>query len=300
MVEAEVMGMVAAGGMCGLVTRAQALKFLTARQIKGRVRTGAWVRIFPRVYRVEGAPSTWRQSIQALLLWGGKGAVLSHRTAAALHGFKGFAEGPLELTSLRQLRVPNNVRLFRVTAMSARDRTKVDDLSVTTPTRTLLDLAALNDGYTLRSAMDQLLREKKTTVEKLLAAVKRSVHRVGVVDMRQVLREFAGEGGPTESELERCALELIQAAGIPLPKVQWGMVVGRKQRRLDLFFATQGVVIEVDGYAWHAGVDDFEEDRARNNSLILANLRVFHWTWQAIHERPEELIGELLVALNSH
>lgn len=298
MVEAEVEGMVAAGELCGLVTRAQALQFLTARQIKSRVESGAWVRVFSRVYRVEGAPPTWRQHIQALLLWGGKGAVLSHRTAAALHGIEGFPEGSLELTSVRQLRAPEQVRLFRVTAMPACDRTKVDELAVTSATRTLIDLAALNDSYTVRAAVDQMLREKKTTVEKLVSAVRRSTHRIGVVDMRHVLREFSGEGGPTESELERRSLELIDAAGLPRPRLQWAMVMGRKQRRLDMFFEAQGVVLEVDGYAWHSGVDSFEDDRMRSNSLTLANLRVLHWTWQALQERPEELIGELSVALN--
>ncbi|MDP2273999.1 MAG: hypothetical protein Q8N23_35575 [Archangium sp.] len=171
---------------------------------------------------------------------------------------------------------------------------------MTSATRTLIDLAALHDSYTLRAAIDQGLREKKTTVEKLLAAVARSANRVGVICMRGALREFSGEGGPTESELERRSLELIEAAGLHRPKVQWGLVVGRKQRRLDLFFEAQGVVVEVDGYAWHSGVDSFEDDRVRSNSLTLANIRVLHWTWQALQERPEELIGELFVALNLH
>ena len=300
MVEAEVAGMVAAGGQCGLVTRAQALKYLTPRQIKSRVEAGAWVRLFPKVYRVEGAPSTWRQRIQALLLWGGKGAILSHRTAAALHGFNGFSEGPLDLTSVRQLRVPEQVRFFRVTAVPACDRTKLDDLSVTSAARTLIDLAALHDTYTQRAAIDQALREKKTTVEKLLAAVRRSSNRVGVVEIRQVLREFSGEGGPTESELERRALDLIEAAGLPRPKVQWAIVAGRKQRRLDLFFVTEGVVVEADGYAWHSGVDTFEDDRRRSNSLTVANLRVLHWTWQALHDQPKKLINKLLITLSPH
>ena len=91
---------------------------------------------------------------------------------------------------------------------------------------------------------------------------------------------------------------MIAAAGVPRPKVQWAVVAGSKQRRLDLFFKDQGVVVEADGYATHSGIDSFEDDRVRNNSLAVSGLLVLHWTWRALHDRPEELIAELYVALN--
>ena len=116
--------------------------------------------------------------------------------------------------------------------------------------------------------------------------------------MRALLHELKGVGGPTESQLEALALDLIAAAGLPRPEVQRAVVAGAARRRLDLLFKNQGVVIETDGSATHAGIDSFEDDRARNNSLIAGGLRVLHWTWAALHDRPEELIAELYVALN--
>lgn len=296
MVTAEVKGMVEASEARGLVSRTEALRFLTARQIKTRLETRAWVRVFPTVYRVVAAPVTWRQSVEALALWGGKGAVLSHSTAAALYGFNGFPEGPLELTMTRRTRVPDGVKVFRVDALAPRDVTEFEDLKITSVTRTLMDLSAKTDRLTLRSLVDQALREKKTTLEKLGKAVELSENRRGVIDVRAILHELEGGGGPTESELEARALELIEASGLPRPKVQWRIIVGREQRRLDLSWP--GVVIETDGYAWHSGVDTFEDDRVRNNSLTVRNLRVLHWTWQAIQDRPDELIAELYVVLN--
>jgi very-short-patch-repair endonuclease len=257
------------------------------------------VRVFPSVFRVAGAPMSWRQQIEALLLWGGRGVVLSHRTAAALHGFNHFPEGPLEVTTTRRTRIPKDVRVYRVSAMRPRDLTRVYDLDVTSETRTLVDLAALTERSVLHAAIDQALREKKTTLDKLEAAVKRAGNRPGVIDLRSLLDEFQGQGGPTESELEYGAVSLIVDAGLPRPEVQWRVVVGRKRRRLDLCFTELGVVIETDGYASHSGIGSFEDDRARNNSLIVRGLRVLHWTWEAIQQRPEELIAELYVVLNS-
>ncbi len=298
MLKAEVKGMVGAGELSGLVTRAEALGFLTEKQVRTRLETGAWVRVFPSVYRVVGAPVTWRQNLEALLLWAGRGAVLSHRTAAALHGFKSFKEGPLELTCSSRVRAPEGVCLHPESAVPACDRTEVDDLRVTNATRTIIDLAALQDRYTMRAVLDQALREKKTTLEKLAEAVKRSKNRPGVINVRELLREFNGEDGPTESEFERLCLEVIEAAELPKPRLQWALIAGKKRRRLDLFFDKHGVVVEADGYASHAGIEAFEDDRERNNSLTIMNLRVLHWTWRALHEKPEELIAQLYAALN--
>lgn len=298
MVKLEVEGMVRASESSGLVTRAEAMKFLTEDQLKTRLRTGAWVRVFPLVYRLVGAPESWRQRVEALLLWAGKGSVLSHRTAAALHGFNSFPEGPLEVTMTREARAPEGVRVHRVSALPPRDKTELDDLTVTSAARTLVDLARETDSLTLRATFDQTLREKKATLEDVEKATKRAKKRPGVSDMRELLHEFRGDGGPTDSELEFLALSLIEAAGLPRPKVQWSIVVGSKRRRLDLHFEGRGVVVETDGYASHSGIDAFEDDRVRNNSLIVRNLRVLHWTWRALHDRPEELIAELYVALN--
>ena len=298
MVEGEVALMVAAAECGGLVTRAELMKALSARQLKTRLRSGALVRVFPAVYRHVAAPQTPRQNVAALLLWAGHGAVLSHKTAAALHGLEGFLEGSLEVTITRQLRAPKGVVVHRVSAISHRDVVEVDDLSVTSVTRTLIDLAAETDSLTLRAAFDHALREKKTTLKALQRVAGRSSNRPGIIDVRALLHELKGVGGPTESQLEALALDLIAAAGLPRPEVQRAVVAGAARRRLDLLFKNQGVVIETDGYATHAGIDSFEDDRARNNSLIAGGLRVLHWTWAALHDRPEELIAELYVALN--
>ncbi len=296
--ESEVAGLVSAGEAKGLVTRADALKFLSAGQLQRRLNSGALICVFPLVYRVAGAPETWRQSVEALLLWAGRGAVLSHRTAAVLHGFEGFSEGPLELTSTRQLRVPPNANLYRVRALPHTDVTTIEDWAVTNATRTLIDLAASADLSTLHAAFNHALCQKKTTLEKLAKAVERSGNRPGIIEVRRLVGKFAGEGGPTENELETRAVTTVVDAGLPRPTVQWRVVVGRKMRRLDLIFTEQGVVVETDGYAWHAGIESFEDDRERNNSLTAGGFRVLHWTWQALNERPEELVEQLYAALN--
>ena len=60
------------------------------------------------------------------------------------------------------------------------------------------------------------------------------------------------------------------------------------------------MVIEADGYAWHATVDAFERDRQRRNELTLRGLQTLQWTWSALRERPEELLIELATLLGQY
>lgn len=61
----------------------------------------------------------------------------------------------------------------------------------------------------------------------------------------------------------------------------------------------QGVILEGDGYEHHSGVEEFEAERERNNLLTASGFFVLHWTWRALHDRPMELLNQLLATLNS-
>ena len=52
-----------------------------------RTRAGTLVRMHPGVYRLASAPTSWRQDPLAAQLAAGPDGVISHRTAARLHGF---------------------------------------------------------------------------------------------------------------------------------------------------------------------------------------------------------------------
>jgi len=287
-----------ASGATGLFTRAIALEQWSPKQLRYRLEKGTVVHLVGEVYRFAGAPETWHQRLLALDIWAKENFAFSHETAAALHGLGSFKQdGRITITSIRRMRTHDWFRVYRVEALGHNDKTEIDGLPVTKVPRTLFDLAARHDRFTLRTCVDQALREKKTTLAELKREVSRSKNRPGVQDMRQLLAELEGEGGPGESELEDAALELIASAGLPRPQLQKKVVVGKKRRRLDLLYKKHRVVIETDGYASHAGIDSFEDDRQRNNSLIASGYRVLHWTWAAIRERPDELIAELVAAL---
>lgn len=298
-----------AGECFGVLSRSEARKHLSRSQLDRRVsRAGGtpFVRLFCGVYRVEGAPQTWRQRVEALSQWAGENGVLSHRTAAALHGFDGFrvedtavaVDGPLEVTVKPQRRKPQGARIYRCKMPPKRDIIERDDgLRVTSVPRTLLDLGAQLSHTQLRSLMSQALRQKKTTLAELHELLRRTRKRPGIVKYRVVLQEIAGDGGPTDSELEELAVSTIVRAGVRRPDVQRKVVLQGKRRRIDLYYEAERVIVETDGYAFHSGIECFEDDRKRRNGLVLAGYTVLQWTWRGLKDTPAALIRELRTAL---
>jgi predicted transcriptional regulator of viral defense system len=111
-------------------------------RIARHVAVGRWERVHPGVYRVGGAPSSWRQRLKAVSLWAERGYALSHHTAAALLGFARCDEGPVELSTVHDVRLPAPVIVQRVKSLAPKDFTSIEGFRVTSASRTLLDLSA--------------------------------------------------------------------------------------------------------------------------------------------------------------
>ncbi|MCC6336723.1 MAG: type IV toxin-antitoxin system AbiEi family antitoxin domain-containing protein [Myxococcales bacterium] len=284
----------------GVIRRDQAEAHgLSGRQIERRVESGQLVRVLPRVYRVEGAPQTWRQQLKAASLWAERDFAVSHRSAAALWGFARFPEGALELSLVRSARLHAPVILHRVDPLSHRELVSIDGFRVTSAARTLLDLGASEPEPDVQACFDEALRRRWVTLERMEAALGGAPRRHGTAFLRRLVHEYLGGDGPTESELEARVMELLDTAGLPRAERQRVVRVGGRLRRLDFLVPGTPIVIEADGYAVHASLGSFEKDRARNNALTAHGFRVLHWTWSALHERPDELLQELLLTLRA-
>lgn len=282
----------------GLISIKQAANSnLTKDRRRWLLDTHRWSKVFPGVYRIVGAPETWQQKLRALNLWLGHDFALSHSTAAVLHRFPNFDEGPIEATVARCVRKPEGVKLHRVATLPTKDISSVAGLRVTSPTRTLLDLAGELHTDALRHCMNDALRFKWTTLDRLEACLERSGPRPGSAAIRELIHEFRGGRGPTESELERRVLRVLEDANFPRPDQQKPIYAGGRLRRIDFTFSRFNLIIEADGYAYHSSVAVFEDDRRRNNALITRGFRVLHWTWNALHEFPERLTTELASCL---
>jgi very-short-patch-repair endonuclease len=187
----------------------------------------------------------------------------------------------------RKLRGRPGIRVHRTTIHPA-DATVKEGLPVTSPARTLLDLAAtddptraLNEAHVLRLVTDLSLNEQFSRYPR---------HR-GTQALRQAIQP---EPKLTRSEAERRALELIRRARLPQPETN----VRLKGHEVDLLWREQRLVVEVDGYAFHSVRRSFEHDRRRDADLITSGYTVMRVTWRQIEREPEATAATLATALS--
>ena len=154
----------------------------------------------------------------AALLACGPNAVLSHWTAAVVFSLCPRVAGPVDVTLIEGLagRRPG-IRPHRTAALPPGDVVVKHGLRVTTPARTLLDLAPVAPRRTLERLTEEAQVQNLASPAEILAVIERGAGRPGVKALREIVG-FLAEPSFTRSEAERRFLELVRAAKLALPR----------------------------------------------------------------------------------
>lgn len=283
-----------AAGQHALFTTAQAREAgVTARQLERGCGSGQWRRVYRGVYRVAGAPPTDEQRLLAAVLACGPGAVASHGGAAWLWGL--CAGVRLEVTApLRRSPAAHVTVHHRPGPIRAVVRRGVP---CTDPLRTVLDLAGAGDEAQVEEATDRGVAGGLFTVSAVAAALGRDggrgVRGAGV--LRRVLDRRLDAGAGRTSALESAMDRLVVRRRLPAPVRQHRL--GRY--RLDYAWPDARVAVEVDGYGPHSSREAFQDDRARQNVLVLAGWTVLRFTWADLRDRPDAVAAAVRRALGA-
>jgi very-short-patch-repair endonuclease len=191
--------------------------------------------------------------------------------------------------------------VHRPRSLPSADVTAVDAIPVTTPARTLLDMAAVVSADLVEEALDDALRRKLVSLPRLrwrLTEIGRS-GRPGVAVLRSLV-DARGHATPVpQSVFETRLLRALKSAGLPEPVIQHEVRDrGRLVGVVDLAFPAARVAIEAEGYRWHAGRLRFERDLARRNSLTALGWRVIHVTWADLNDRTETAVQAIVRAVD--
>lgn len=263
----------------GVVTRAQLLEAGMSPSAIGRRLKGGHLRALHRGVYLLGPLEPERATEMAAVLAGGRRAVLSHVSAAAVWGMRRETRrGPVHVSvpgSGRRGRA--GIRFHRVTTLADDERAVADGIPITSPGRTLLDLAPMLGSRELELAMGRAERQELIGSNGLETLLRRHRGRPGVPLLRTLVRERTGPDF-TRSEAERRCLQLLSTAGLPRPHTN--VPVGPYE--LDLFWPREGVAVEIDGRAHHTARTRFEGDRRKDVWLRARGIQVIRLTWRQI------------------
>ena len=261
----------------GVVSRAQLfLLGFTPDQIYKRLSSGRWTADAPRVIGLPGAPRTDARAAMTAVLDAGSGAILSHRSSAASWGIPGYILRPFDVLGPRGgLRPANPVANLHFARRIPPHHIKVlDGVPLTSPTRTLFDLAALPDMHELKLArtVDNAWGKRLTTGPLLhdMLDELRGRGRPGIRLMREVLSCRGRDYVPPESSLERRFHALLKEDGQAPMDRQVNLGDDRWLARVDAYDWDARVIAQVHSDRYHRALLDREHDDAQLNALIAA------------------------------
>jgi len=237
------------------------------------------------------APAPLTAETEALLACG-EHAALSHQTAARLWKLLPEDDGPIHVTiRARNGPRPTGVCVHRTNTLSRRDVRVVERLPVTSPARTIVDVAPRLDDRTFERAVDEALVQRLVSERELKAAAA-SPGRPGAPILAALL-ERQREPAITRSQAEERMLSLTRAAQLPAPIVN-ARVHGYL---VDFYWPDLAVVVEVQGYKFHSGRAAFERDTRKGAKLTAAGLTVVYVTWRQMDEEPYAVVARVAQVL---
>jgi very-short-patch-repair endonuclease len=267
---------------------------LSEDAITVRVRNGRLHRMHHGVYAVGHPNPPLEGRFLASVKACGDGASLSHFSAAALWGFVDWdGRHPEVLVVGSASRVHPGLRVHRTQGLDIRDVTRHETIPVTSPTRTLLDLASLLDYKPLRRAVRQAQSLRRVNLVQVAEVLGRTGRRRGVRALRRII---ATGPAPTRSELEDVVLDLIVHGGLAHPEVNRPLQIAGRRVIPDFRWPEQRLVVEADGAAWHDNRLARADDAERQALLEAHGERVLRVTWNQAIARPSQTLERIAAA----
>jgi hypothetical protein len=211
----------------------------------------------------------------------GPGAALSHRSAAALWGIGTERPGRIDISVRRrcELRRPG-VRAMGRPTLPAADVVLYKGIPVTSPVRTLLDLATELADLQLERAVNDADKRDLVDPEALRLALEARAGEPGVRRLRALLDRYTFR--LSDSALEVLFRPLAAEAGLPPPLT--------KQRlngfEVDFHWPGLGLVVETDGLRYHRTPAAQARDARRDQAHTAAGLMHLRFTHDQVKFDP--------------
>jgi very-short-patch-repair endonuclease len=276
----------------GHVARRQLLALgLTPNEISKRITKGLLIPVFRGVYAVGHPRPEAIARAAAAVLSGGDDAILSYFSAAALWGM-GTRWPTIPEITVPARRRPTSIRVHVHPALESQDIRRHRGLRVTSPARTLLDIAPRLTKPQLARAVNEARLNAGLRLPHLAELLGRQSYHPGL----RLLRPYVDQPtGPTRSEFEDRFVAFARDHGLPTPRTNT-RVDGYE---VDALFPDERVIVELDGWDFHSNRRSFERDRDRDAALLAAGYVTVRITWERLTGAPEREAARLRAILKA-
>ena len=263
----------------GLVTLAQLIEQgTTPRMVEVRRRTGFLHPVHRGVYAVGHRPITDEARWHAAVLACGDGALLSHRSAAAMWRVRESSTPFVDVTApTRRGYGKPGITVHRATTLAPIDHDVCHGVPVTSVARTMIDLATVVSESSLEYAIHRAEARRMLTPADLHEILARLPRKKGTAPVRAIV------GAPhhdldarTRGPWERRFLAVCRAHEIPEPRVnEWiALDIPAGGLEVDFSWPLRALVVEVDEEASHRTLRARRNDPERDRALRAAGWRV--------------------------
>jgi predicted transcriptional regulator of viral defense system len=240
------------------------------------------LRVHQGVYAVGHIELSDHGRCMAAVLACGPRAALSHESAAWLWGFLPTCRIEPEVSVPSAGRLRTGIKAHRVAPFALSELGEFERVPVTSPARTLLDLAAANRRRRLQRAIEKAKRLDRLDLREIDELLHRRRGAAGTKLLREGV-EIYRDPAFSRSRAELLFLDLVKRAGLSRPALNI-FVAGHE---IDAYWEAERFAVEVDGWDTHRTREAFEADPLRQENLKLAGIDSIRVTARRIEREPE-------------
>jgi very-short-patch-repair endonuclease len=274
-----------ASAQLGNITRGQLLAIgVGIRAIDNWLARGRLIVQFRSVYALghRSLPPLSRE--MAAVLACGKNALLSHASAAYVSGFRPQPrDAVVHVTVIgRHVRSRPGIRVHQVSRLQSRDCRTKHRIPITSPARTLIDIAPGLDDRELELAVHEAIATHKVSTNQLKAALLAYPRRRGTAR----LSRLANVGGPltlTQAGSEEKLYRSLRKSGLPVPLTHHD-VAGFEA---DFYWPGHRLVVEVDGVDFHSTRPKIERDHRKDIEFRKRGIDTLRFTGRQVSAELE-------------
>jgi very-short-patch-repair endonuclease len=286
------------GRQLGLITAAQANALgMSSSARSRRVASGEWDRPLPQIYRDAMSARTSEQAALAAQLWAGDDAVNSFLGAGVLWRLDGVRAKKPEIWVPHAHAPASELVAVHRGNVDVCDRRMLGLIRLTSPARTLIDLAGVLDDEDLTAVVEDAIHRGLTTapaIGRRLDALGRK-GRPGAGRLQEILDD-RGSQRAAASRLEVKIWRVLRANGLT-PVRQHPVRCGERTYWIDCAFPQWRLSVEGFGDTFHRGARQRKRELRRLADLATVHWRVMPVTWDEITEAPDGVVARIMDTL---